>query len=447
MEKVPVGQSIAHAYEFLFGRFFQIIGTAWLPAILYAAGYYVLLSNAPSWVNANDPASGARSAGILLLFFLVTILLRAVIAVSLTQEALGVRKDLTMAHLVVGPRELRLFFGLIRYYLLVVALYAVVLAICFGLLFAAKKFGAGLAPKLALYGTPAAVIAAVAFDIILLLWFWLSMLRLLFLLAPAASVEHKLRLTRAWELTRGSTLRTVIVLVAVFLPVIIAAWAASRFALHASAIDAMPHDKPAEILVRVLQFYGANAFFLAALSGGVAILNGALLAGASAAAYRAVTGHEDPEPEDDAALVAPLLVSQAPQHVDDAHGAHGQSVHVDDRAHGGGHVPHDERAHVAEHDTGGRDAIHANHDEPAAEEHGHATHDEQGHGGHEAPVQAVHGEGHHQDGHVHGDHGHDDHGGHGDDAGLGDAGGHHAAMPGGALDPVGIDAATEARAA
>jgi hypothetical protein len=481
MEKVPVGRSIAHAYEFLFGRFFQIIGTAWLPAVLYGAGYFVLLSNAQTWVNVSDPGSQARTAGIVLGFLLVATLVHAVIAISLTQEALGVRKDLTLAHLVVGPRELRLFFGFVRYYVLFAVLYALVLALCFGAVFAARKYGAGLAPKFALHGTPVAVLAAGAFAIILLVWFWLSMLRLLFLLAPVASVEHKLRLSRAWELTRGSTLRTFIVLVVVFLPVGIAAWAANRYMLAPVAMGSPPHGKPAEMLAHILQFYGANALPLAALSGVLAIVNGALLAGASAAAYRTVTHHEDPEPEDDVALVTPLLVPEAPQHADNDHDGHGQSVAVDGHVHdnhdGHNHDGHGGSDHAAHDEHGARDepgalgevqsdrdnADHveepASHDDPVAEDHGHSAHDAQGHGGQEidalgdhagSPGEVGHGEGGHghdhgsHGEHAHGDHGHGDHG----DGGHSDGGGHHAAMPvGGALDPVGIDATTEARAA
>ena len=47
----------------------------------------------------------------------------------LTQEALGVRKDLTLAHFVVGPRELRLFFGYLRYYLVFILAYVVLIGL------------------------------------------------------------------------------------------------------------------------------------------------------------------------------------------------------------------------------------------------------------------------------------------------------------------------------
>jgi hypothetical protein len=293
-------------------------------------------------------------------------------------------------------------------------------------------------------------------------------------------VEHKLRLSRAWELTRGSTLRTFVVLVFVFLPVGIAAWAANRYMLAPVAMGSPPHGKPAEMLAHILQFYGANALPLAALSGVLAIVNGALLAGASAAAYRTVTHHEDPEPEDDVALVTPLLVPEAPQHADNDHDGHGQSVAVDGPVHdnhdghnhdghgGSDHAAHDEHgahdepargAHgevQPDRDDAGHDEEPAGHDEPVAEDHGHSAHG--AHGGHEAHAQEDHAgsqdegsHGHDHGGHgdhAHGDHGHGDHGP--GDHGPSDRsdGGHHAAMPaGGALDPVGIDAAAEARAA
>ena len=202
MTRVPVGRSIAHAYEFLFGRFFQIIGTAWLPALVYGVGYYLVLIHAQAWVNIGDPASLVRTAGLVVLALLSAVLIHAVIAISLTQEALGVRKDLTLAHFVVGPRELRLFFGLLRYFLLFAVLYALVIAACFGLVFVARKYGAGVAPNLMLQGRSAAVVGAAAVAFVVLAGFWASMVRLLFLLAPIASVEHRLRLGRAWQLTK-----------------------------------------------------------------------------------------------------------------------------------------------------------------------------------------------------------------------------------------------------
>jgi len=461
MTKVPVGRSIAHAYEFLFGRFFQIIGIAWLPAVLYAVGCYFALSNVQAWVNLSDPAAIGRTGGILLCYALLATLIRAVIAISLTQDALGIRKDITLAHFVVGPRELRLFLGLLLFYLLFAVLYAVVLAISFGLLFAARKYGAGLAPNLALHGTPVAVVASALLAVALVAWFWLSMLRLLFLLAPVASVEHRLRLARAWELTRGSTLRTFAVVVAVFLPVMIATWAILRFGIHLDAMAAQPHAKPAEALTHLLQLYSANAVPFVVLAGALAVLNGALFAGASAAAYRTLTNHEEPEPEDDVALVAPLLAADETHRTEDRHETETLVMPLEEEhalgVHDDGHGDGDQAAHGVPADE--VVAVHDHRDHAVGgDDHGNATeHDVHGSGEiasgtgeHErAPsddhgVRDVHAH-HHNDG------AHDSHGGHGhvesaDSHAQGDAV-HHAAEHDHALDAARIDREPEVRAA
>ncbi|MEI9991508.1 MAG: hypothetical protein WDM86_15875 [Rhizomicrobium sp.] len=461
MSKVPVGASIAHAYAFLFGRFFQIIGTAWVPALLYGLGYFVFLSAVPGPASASGPAALAAIAISMVVSLVFFLAIRSVLGISLTQEALGVRKDLTLAHFVIGPRELRLFFGYLRYYIVFIVLYAVVLAVSFGAMFLARKYGAGLLPATVVGGKPVAEIAALVFVVIVAIWFALSMIRLVFLLPPIASTEHRTRLSRAWTLTRGSTLRILFVLIGTFLPAAIAFGAVFYFVIGPADLSALvqafhnahPGNPPLH------GFLAAHAPKLALLAGVFAAINAALLAGASATAYRAVTGHEDPELEDDAALVAPLLAPVEDHHEEPAeHGDHGHGGQ-EDHGHGGhenhGHGDHDDHGHGGheDHGHGGHeDHGHGGHEETAAaddddnqghgehEEHGHGGHDDHGHGGHED-----HGHGAHDDhGHGHGDAhagGHDDpgHGGghdtHGDDGhghddhghGHGDHGhGHHA---------------------
>src|SRR5471030_1348140 len=99
MQKIAVGKSIARAYGFLFGRIFQIIGLAWLPALIYACGYYLFLQNLPDMLPV-DPHNGASLVHALELyatFGVVALLVHAVLSISLTQEALGVRKDVALA--------------------------------------------------------------------------------------------------------------------------------------------------------------------------------------------------------------------------------------------------------------------------------------------------------------------------------------------------------------
>ena len=92
-----------------------------------------------------------------------------------------------------------------------------------GAIVLAKTFGSGLLPKLALHGMPIAVLAAAILAVVLVIWFFLAMLRLVFLLAPVAATEHRMRLSRAWALTHGSALRILVVLIGTFLPAMIAA--------------------------------------------------------------------------------------------------------------------------------------------------------------------------------------------------------------------------------
>src|SRR6185437_15261594 len=255
MNKVPVGASIAHAYEFLFGRFFQIVGTSWVPALLFALVCYVNLTAMHPLQVGPDGAALLALAAASLVTFALFLMIRAVLGISLTQEALGVRKDMTLAHFVVGRRELRLFFGYLRFYVVFVALYAAVIVIFAGGLFLARRYGSNLAPSLALHGRPVATIVAVVL-------FALSMMRLYFLLAPVASAEHRMRLARAWELTGGSTLRIFIVYLGTFLPAVVAFWGVSYYALgpaHVSALiqafrDVKPGNPPP-----VGAFIGAHA--------------------------------------------------------------------------------------------------------------------------------------------------------------------------------------------
>jgi hypothetical protein len=428
MEKVPVGRSIAHAYEFLFGRIFQIIGTAWLPALLYATGYYFFLQNAVTWLAplTHDQAALTRGIAATCGIFLLALVCRAVIGIALTQEALGIRKDIALAHFVVGPREIRLFFAQIRLLLIVIVLDVALVAVVVMGLGAAAKYGAATPPSPLIAGKSLVVIGAVIAAVLLYVAFVLTVLKLSFLLTAVASVERHAKIRRAWQLAGGSGWRIVFVLVGVFLPLGAILFGAA-YLLFGAGLAAVMHSSAPGSVARahaMLQFYADHAMAMAGLVGVMVMAGSALFAGATAAAYRTVTGHEEEEHEDDDALVAPLLV---PAHVpsdeplpavpDHGHGSHdthgghddhGHKDHGHDESHGG----HDEaHGHGGGHDTGhGHDDAD---DDADDDDDGHG-HDD-GHGGHN----------HGHDDHGHGHKSHDDHHGH-DDHGHGDHGGHHA---------------------
>jgi len=409
MHKVPVGGSISHAYQFLLQNLTVVLGTAWLPALMYAVGLFQFFQHMHGWmpVEKHDLASVVLTCCTLLGVWAFTLVIRSVIGISLTQEALGVRKDFTLAHFVIGPRELRLFFAYVRYQLLVLVLYVAVVAICVGAMYAAQHYGAGVAPKVKPGGFSLAVLAAALLTMVLFVWFALAVLRLFFPLAAVASAEHRARLTRAWSITRGSTLRILLVCFGTFLPLAIAAAVGLYFLIGpdewAHAIAAMQAQKPGAPLP-LAPFYAEHAFVFAAAAGVMTVLGGALFAGAAAHAYRAVTGHELLELEDDAALVAPLQEPEAPAPivvpvpvtedlppaVPHDHGDHGLSEEASSHDDHGGH--HAEPA-VAE-------APHHNehHHDHGQGDHGHG-HDAQAHAGADSEAVAEGGNHHAEAGH------------------------------------------------
>ena len=452
MEKVSIGRSVAHAYGFVFARFFQIIGLAWLPALFYGAGYFFWLKNAGAWMPADQQTviAGLQTVGFSLLAFFAAIMLHAVIANALTQQALGIRKDFALAHFVIGPRETHLFAALVRFFVIFVVFYVAWILLSALGLYEVKHFagpGSAVATATTIRGVPLLPILTGAVSLALLFIFALSMLRLSFLLAPVAAVEPHVMLTRSWALTRGSAWRLLATYLCVILPVALAAGAAIWLLAGSDALHVTMSAKPLDPKL-IGQFGADHALMLACVSGLVFVFMAALQSGATAEAYRTVTGHEEPESEDDDALVAPLLTPVVPAHAPDTETVHDDHA-PDDQS--GGHEPpaeehghHEDAANAAAHD--GQDShdvgAHAE-PEPAQEhggggEHGHGglaqddhAHNDDGHSGH------GHDDGGHGD-HGHGDHGHDSHHANPDDGHSG----HHALPDSGVLDTAGLQQMT-----
>ncbi len=306
MPKIAVGRAIAHAYGFFFGRAFQILGAAWFPALIYGAVSYgfIVHAGAEMPIKPGDSAAFIHVVGWGAVLALGQLLLHAVLGIVLTQDAFGLRKDLTLAHFVVGPREIRLFLALIRFYLVFFLFYVLLIALLVGGVVAAKHFAHAVP---AFHGVALLPIAVGIVLIVLAAAFVLSMLRLSFLLAPLAAVEHHAPLARSWSLTHGSAWRILVIYAAILLPVFAILGAVAYFLLGNDLAkvfrDMVANPKDHGI---VLRFEAAHAFVIAIVSAASLIVVEALKAGAMSEAYRSVTGHEEPETEDDDALVARL---------------------------------------------------------------------------------------------------------------------------------------------
>src|SRR5215472_9111988 len=91
MNKLPVRQTIRFAYAFAFGEIGTIIGLVWLPTVLIA-----ILQFLPYALGMQAQGYDGRAAGVAglgnLAFFSLTLILYAVNAVSVTRQALELRK-------------------------------------------------------------------------------------------------------------------------------------------------------------------------------------------------------------------------------------------------------------------------------------------------------------------------------------------------------------------
>ncbi len=388
MKHVPVGRSIAHAYGFLFGGIVTVVSLSWVAAVFFAALRRAMFAMDPVVMPlaAHPQAALVHAAA-----FVGALLLICAVAVPLTRTALGERPEWTLAHFVIGGRELRLFLALIRLYLILIA----VIALCvLGVAGAAMGAKAALAqwPAVAKSGVPVEAVArGVSIAIAVIVALYIS-LRLSFFVYPVAAAEPHASLRRAWSLGGGNVLRILAVVLAIVVPVY-ALVIAAEYALMGQTLIDTAHRFLTTLPRDMLPLHALLAAHAGAISAGAAVVMvvmTALSAGASAAAYLRVTGADA-----EVLAVAEALAETA--HHDHGEALAGDAAH-DDRGHDDhshdhdGHDGHGQEAHG--HHGGHDDHGHAE-DAHGAEDHGHA---------HPAPEE------HGQD-----DHGHDEHA-HRDDA-------------------------------
>lgn len=222
MTKISVRHCVAQAYGLVLGRPLTVIGLTWLPAAFYGVCAAYLIGRMHSAMVEAVPSAGGLLGQYAFFYFALlvaaTALFGATIAVPLTRQAFGLREERAAVHLVIGARELRLFFALIRYYALTVAT-MVIFAIAAGI---AVSQGTHYATenRLALdwLGIPLQTwlnSSAAAAAILLFLFF---AVRFGFLLDAVASVEDHAGLGRVRALSHGNFSRIAAILVITMIP-------------------------------------------------------------------------------------------------------------------------------------------------------------------------------------------------------------------------------------
>jgi hypothetical protein len=205
MTKIPVLDAIRFAYRFTFHHLGAIIGLIWLPMIVATVfGFFVFQRFFEALANAlasnNFAQMGPALLG-LILFVFIGLLLLSMMAVPVTQLALGSRKTGALAHFAFGPLEWRLFragLGMAGFLFLL-------------LLLVSMGTAALLGP-----GNAAATYAAQAVFFVCMIF---CILRVGFLLPSVAVAESGPVLPRSWILSGGNAWRILGVFLAVMLPV------------------------------------------------------------------------------------------------------------------------------------------------------------------------------------------------------------------------------------
>ena len=292
MNKIPVGRTVAFAYEFLFTRIGTLVGVAGLPAVLSAAVDYLVRS----YTTTEEPeAAASRNLLIWLVGTVTTIFISSVAAVGITRAALGLPLGSGAYYFPVGALELRMFVAKLRFWLGVVVLLilaALVMSVSF-MLAGIPIDGAGtVEPSAGVLIAGVAAWTAFGFAI-------LTILRMGFLLSATVVSEEKGGLQRSHDLSRGNFWRMVAVVLALGAPILVLVSVASLVILSASLgpdyARVLEQEGMMELMRRGEEAVAQNLLLWEAFNTVIFILASGLIYAASAYAYCALTGKPLPD--------------------------------------------------------------------------------------------------------------------------------------------------------
>lgn len=225
MNKISARHIIADSYRFVFAHFGRIIERVWLPATLIFAGSILfvrpfLYLQASVTDNAELMQHGSTVLG-MYGFKLISLLLSAMIAIAVVREVRA--PDAPLSFWRSGPilPSVRACGGMIGLSLLFV-LFVVVLMLVIG----------GLNATHLIPGMAAELIAAIA--VIGLVY---PMLRLGFLMVPAAEVGNGYGLTHSWQMSAGHFWRILLIALATIAPAFVVQAIAQTLAAGPEALS------------------------------------------------------------------------------------------------------------------------------------------------------------------------------------------------------------------
>jgi hypothetical protein len=226
MRKIPVGQTIAQSYRFVFANYLSLLGIAWLPLVIMAVVSFAYMRLATQGFGASDdPAAAAPNFPLAVLFYILILGLMVVVVVGMVREVFGTRGGPRFLYFRLGSDELRAAGAI--FFLLVMLGAAIAFAAIIGGVAAAITVGihaASMGSQSQANPVQAALevfaIVGVVLSVVGILGFYFAV-RFGFLLFPAAAAEHKFGIGRSWDLTSGNFWRALAVIFVTNLPILV----------------------------------------------------------------------------------------------------------------------------------------------------------------------------------------------------------------------------------
>jgi hypothetical protein len=223
MAKIPVGATIASAFGFAFGGFFNLLRLMWLPLVIVLACSYAVLPMLAGAVQgmATNPLAFLSAAPLFLAFYAVALVLMFMQITAIAQSALGLETGSRWFYFSLAAPMWRLAGAAVLATLIIAAAYVIVFL---------GGIVAGIVGRM--LATPAVAIM-IAGGVVTVLFCALIyvMLRLTFLLTPVVIAERRIGIGRSWTLGKGNFWRMFAVLLVIFLPFLVIEFAAMGWLL------------------------------------------------------------------------------------------------------------------------------------------------------------------------------------------------------------------------
>ena len=223
MKKIPLEETLGGAYRFLFKNVVSIVGTAWLPLVVFlglcAGLVYAVVPH--EWWSGNFPQIKSLEQlvpvllpllAVYLLILFLSLLMYAMIFTGLMRHSLGLKTTTTFAYFSLGAPVWRLIGAFIVAGVATIVVALLTVAAAAATIWAAQQYAAGIVGLVKFLAIAAAV-----------LWMIYFCVRLFYFLPPVVVAEGAIALGRAWSLGSGNFWRVVALWLATFLPVVIVA--------------------------------------------------------------------------------------------------------------------------------------------------------------------------------------------------------------------------------